>query len=246
MARIPSPWLGLATTLLLSASADAQTSSDPFGSCAAGSRAGAVLLVPDTPLLDVHAEPLQAGDKIAALAPDGTCVGQATWTGTGTALQVWADDPMTPVLDGLLDGDPIELAVWDLSTDAVYEGADVSPTYDEDLAPTDGFEADALFALAREGGPVEVDEPSAITLGDPYPNPATERATIPVRLDGAMDVTVEVFDALGRQVERVFEGHLGAGAHDVRVEAGGLPSGVYLVRVRTDTDAVQGQFIVAR
>lgn len=248
MARLGSPWIGLATTLLLlPPSASSQTSADPFGTCADGSRGGAILLIPDAPIIEVGDSPLQPGDMIAAIAPDGSCVGQATWNGGGTALQVQADDPMTPLLDGLLDGDPVELAVWDQSANRLIEAAQVTPTFDEGLSPDAGFEADALFALARKGGRIDGPEAAAIaTLGDAYPNPVTGRARIPFRLAAEADVTVEVLDTLGRSIGVVLEGALGIGDHTAIFDASGVADGVYFYRLRAEGDVLQGQLVVAR
>ncbi|MEM1117302.1 MAG: T9SS type A sorting domain-containing protein [Bacteroidota bacterium] len=225
----------------------AQTSPDPFGPCEGPSRGGALLLIPDAPAIEVLDAPLQPGDVLAAIAPDGSCVGQATWDGAGTALQVRADDPMTPVLDGLLDGDPVELAVWDRSADRIVEAAHVTPTFDEGLAPTAGFATDALFALARQAARPDVPEAAPVaTLGEAYPNPASGRARIPFRLGAEADVTVEVFDTLGRSVAVALDGTLAAGEHAADFDASRVADGVYFYRLRAGGDVVQGQLVVTR
>ncbi|MEM1043992.1 MAG: T9SS type A sorting domain-containing protein, partial [Bacteroidota bacterium] len=50
-------------------------------------------------------------------------------------------------------------------------------------------------------------------------------------LPEAGEATVAVFDVLGRRVARLHAGPLAGGTHRFRLEAAGLPSGVYLVRV---------------
>lgn len=232
---------------MLAPAALAQTSAHPFGTCAGQSRSGAVVLIPDAPALTVHDAPLKPGDIVAALAPDGSCVGQATWDGSGTALQVWADDPMTPVLDGLLDGDPVVLAVWDHAVGRVYEGADVTPTFSDGLAPDAGFAADALFALARDAERTTAPETTPVAVLDAaYPNPVSHRARIPFRLDAEADVRVEVFDTLGRSVALLADGSLGAGEHTAEFDASDVANGVYVYRLRTGSEVLQGQLIVAR
>ena len=67
-----------------------------------------------------------------------------------------------------------------------------------------------------------------------FPNPAATTATVAFELAQAADVSVEVFDVLGRRVATVFEGTRGAGPAALAVPTDALGAGTYLVRVRTD------------
>ncbi|MEL6616312.1 MAG: T9SS type A sorting domain-containing protein, partial [Bacteroidota bacterium] len=60
------------------------------------------------------------------------------------------------------------------------------------------------------------------------------------------EVTVEVFDALGRRVARPFAGRLSAGAHRIPFDGTSLVPGAYLVRVTTHTGVVVGRMIRSR
>lgn len=92
-----------------------------------------------------------------------------------------------------------------------------------------------LFALyltplvnpATEDGP----DPSGFTVTLAGPNPFRERTRLAVTLDATAEVTVEVFDAVGRRVALLHDGPLAAGPHVFDVDGGRLPSGVYLARV---------------
>jgi len=79
--------------------------------------------------------------------------------------------------------------------------------------------------------------PESLTLWPNYPNPFRQRTTIEYTLPKAGDVTVEVFDLLGRRVRMLVNGRREAGLH--RVRWGGrdgsgtsAASGVYIVRVK--------------
>lgn len=65
--------------------------------------------------------------------------------------------------------------------------------------------------------------------------------TIPLVLAEAAEVSVSVFDVLGRQVAILADGQAEAGRRELVVEASTLPAGLYVVRatVRTDRGAVQ-------
>ena len=74
--------------------------------------------------------------------------------------------------------------------------------------------------------------PDAYALTQNYPNPFNPVTTIRFRLANAEAVTLRVFDALGREVATLLDGRpLSAGVHDIRFDADGLPSGVYLYRL---------------
>ena len=62
--------------------------------------------------------------------------------------------------------------------------------------------------------------------------------------DGA--VRLAVYDLLGREVAVLAEGVRPAGAHTARVEAGPLASGVYLVRLDTEGQALTHRMTVVR
>ena len=82
--------------------------------------------------------------------------------------------------------------------------------------------------------------PAQHRLGDSYPNPFNPAVVIP--LDLATDqkqVSLALYDVLGRRVRQLWQGPLGAGSHrftwDGRDEAGkGVAAGVYIYKVEVD------------
>ena len=71
--------------------------------------------------------------------------------------------------------------------------------------------------------------------GNPYRNPFSRNATIPVRLDAVATVRIDLIDLLGRVVTRVLPPtSLPLGAHGITLNGGALPSGMYIVRVDVD------------
>lgn len=70
--------------------------------------------------------------------------------------------------------------------------------------------------------------PHAVTLDQNYPNPFNPATTIGWQLPEAADVSIRVFDQLGRQVGVVAEGFFAAGAHSAAFDGSRLTSGVYL------------------
>jgi hypothetical protein len=94
---------------------------------------------------------------------------------------------------------------------------------------------------AAEPGPDDV----AATL-HVVPNPASDQAVISIRLHQAGWARVEIFDALGRRVDVVFDGTLSAGTHGVSVDMRRLPPGTYVVRLTTSDGATARRVSVVR
>ena len=95
------------------------------------------------------------------------------------------------------------------------------------------------------GTPVEEAEeiPRALALSANYPNPFRTVTTLRFELPTRTDVTLHIVDLLGRTVATLVEEPMEAGVHTVRFEAGSLPSGVYLARLRAGS-ATQSRKLV--
>ncbi len=74
--------------------------------------------------------------------------------------------------------------------------------------------------------------PARFDLAQNYPNPFNPVTTIRFALGSMADVTLTVYDVLGRRVAVLVNERREAGTHDVRFDANGLASGVYLYRLQ--------------
>ncbi len=63
---------------------------------------------------------------------------------------------------------------------------------------------------------------------DIYPNPFSSSATISFTLASAGNIRLSVFDALGRRIETLIDGHYGIGIHEVKFDGSSRPSGMYM------------------
>ena len=66
-----------------------------------------------------------------------------------------------------------------------------------------------------------------------YPNPTTASATVALTLERVADVTVAVYDVLGRRVAMLAEGPFEIGTHRFTLDGSDLPAGIYLVRAES-------------
>ena len=92
--------------------------------------------------------------------------------------------------------------------------------------------------------------PTAYALEPNYPNPFNPTPEIRFALPEAADVRLVVYDALGREVERLVDGPVGAGYQHATFDAANLPSGVYLYRMEAtggkETFAKTGQMVLVK
>lgn len=142
-------------------------------------------------------------------------------------------DPLSPEQDGVFaNGYDLQLA--DLEWDA------------------DAGEYVSLYEATVEGdgtsgvGYQELRNSGVFTLGQNFPNPASERTTIPFELHGDAQVAWSLWSTGGLRVHQADMGHLPAGVHRIEVDFSrlGLPSSSYVYQLEVSTP--QGRFTDVR
>ena len=83
-------------------------------------------------------------------------------------------------------------------------------------------------------------------LESAYPNPVTSRAQIGFELPTAQDVTLKVYDVLGREVATLVEGVRQAGPQTVEFDVASLPSGVYVYRLEAGSTQLTERMTIVR
>jgi uncharacterized lipoprotein YddW (UPF0748 family) len=73
---------------------------------------------------------------------------------------------------------------------------------------------------------------AASRLHAPYPNPvAGDQVELQFDLGGAGDITLRLFDVLGREVEHLASGHYSAGTHRIELDGSRYVPGMYLIEL---------------
>lgn len=112
----------------------------------------------------------------------------------------------------------------------VPAGAFLVATATDAEGNTSEFSAGASLPVAAE--PEAAAPAGRYALHPTYPNPFRDEATVAFVLRDPEPVTLTLYDALGRRVRVLYEATPAAGQTEtVTVEAAGLPSGLYLVRL---------------
>ena len=88
--------------------------------------------------------------------------------------------------------------------------------------------------------------PTALGLEQNYPNPFNPSTVIKYQLPAAGQVQLVVYDMLGREVKVLLNEMKAPGSYEVRFDAAGLASGVYLCRLTAGGFVQTRKMIFAR
>lgn len=119
------------------------------------------------------------------------------------------------------------------------------------------FEADSLTYRLRQididgsatlSDPitVEMGAPEVVALHGPAPNPVREQATLRYEVTEKTQVRIDVFDVLGQRVATLLDRQEDAGRKTTSLDANGLSSGTYFVRLTASGTAQTEQMTVVR
>jgi len=175
-----------------------------------------------------------------ALTPGGTLVGPL-WIinnfpilpgGTISADGIWQEVPVNVPLGtytyGMRVGDyPDVIVAEDSFTFEVVQQIVTSTNIEHWIGG--GYES--LIEFAEAGTVYDVDTlPKEYTIRTAYPNPFNPTTTITVALPEAADLTVVVYNLIGKRVAELASGRFNAGNHNLTFDATGIASGLYFVR----------------
>ena len=96
------------------------------------------------------------------------------------------------------------------------------------------------------GAEVAVEVPLSFTLEQNYPNPFNPTTTIAYALPAASEVSLTVYDVLGRAVATLVDARQPAGRHEVAFDASPLPSGIYVYRLQAGSFSVAKRLVVLK
>lgn len=77
----------------------------------------------------------------------------------------------------------------------------------------------------------EEEKPTEYTLSQNYPNPFNPATTIEFSLKEKSDVSLIIYDSIGRRVEQLVDAKLSSGNHSVKFNAKNLSSGIYFYKL---------------
>ena len=127
------------------------------------------------------------------------------------------------------------------------------------LAPPSGNETYFYIVTDQNGASIDTairynpnvandteDLPTETALLQNYPNPFERETTIPYHLSEANEVSLVLFDGLGRQQFEVDLGIQSAGRYEHKLEIPNLPNGMYYYQLKVGNRNYQQRFVVLR
>ncbi len=117
------------------------------------------------------------------------------------------------------------------------------------LLRNDNAAAQSTLFLAKLGNTPSSVNSKPITSQNSFslfPNPATSQATITYSLAKSSNVTLEIYDLLGRRMKLVSLGQMSAGEHSEMLGLHGLGDGVYLCRMSVGGEISSMMFTVLK
>jgi len=85
--------------------------------------------------------------------------------------------------------------------------------------------------------------PASTLLQSIYPNPMRGPGTIRFSLASAAETQIDVFDMLGRRIERPLRGRRNAGQNEVSIDTGSWAEGVYVIRLTSGQTTQTGTVV---
>jgi photosystem II stability/assembly factor-like uncharacterized protein len=99
------------------------------------------------------------------------------------------------------------------------------------LGSSGGIGGFIKYAVPSGINPVSGTVPESFSLSQNYPNPFNPSTTIKFALPKSGNVTLKVYNALGKEVETLVNEVMGAGNYEVSYDASKLNSGIYFYRI---------------
>jgi hypothetical protein len=100
--------------------------------------------------------------------------------------------------------------------------------------------------VVQTAGEDDATAPLAPTFRPAFPNPFAASTTLSFDLPTPSDITLSVYDILGRRIKNILSGPMAAGTHEATWTPTGLPSGLYVVRLEADGVVQTRRLVLAR
>jgi hypothetical protein len=107
----------------------------------------------------------------------------------------------------------------------------VNPNEEALFVSTGDYKVEEVIAATTEGYiTTSIVTPSAIAIGNAYPNPFNPSTSFELNVGQSGDVSVMVYNVNGQVVDMIYEGPMDAGVYSMTWNASDLSSGMYIIK----------------
>jgi outer membrane protein Omp28/type IX secretion system substrate protein len=139
-----------------------------------------------------------------------------------------------------------ELMLNDASGQGLSGGFYLITNSDNDIIwEGNDFTYSATAQLAR-GMIVDIDEELTSDDVSVHPNPVSNIANIEFNLSNRSDVTIAVFDILGKNIKTIHNGELDGGSHRIQLGTSDMNQGVYFTKIQINSDVITKKILVTK
>ncbi|MCZ7556387.1 MAG: T9SS type A sorting domain-containing protein [Bacteroidia bacterium] len=187
----------------------------------------------------------------------------ARWIDPSTAGIAWSTDADISELGFIIERSPLGKDEW-LTAGVVDRNDNGSYQFIDNCgSSTSGWQYRLLAfdetGSARQSDPVELQPMGILTaeglaaqgfsMSQNIPNPVSSRSghtTISFNLPRASEISLRVFDMLGREIETGITGRFDAGVHSVTLNFGVLQPGTYMYQLRSAEGVITKKMLIVR
>jgi len=88
--------------------------------------------------------------------------------------------------------------------------------------------------------------PENYSLSQNYPNPFNASTTIHFALPKQTQISLTIFDLLGKEIRIIVEGRFAAGQYEIELNAADLTSGLYFYRLAAENFNMVRKLVILR
>jgi len=125
----------------------------------------------------------------------------------------------------------LSFKVYDLDKQTIYEVSEKIGFAPNAIAGT--LESPIVFTILKTT--TGINELKAGISIETYPNPFTDKLMITYSIPTSGNVSIEIFNELGHKIQVIADEFITAGTHKAGIDGSQLSTGVYMIRITTDT-----------
>lgn len=161
----------------------------------------ATIAIPAYSNPNVNGNTLSPGDEIGAFTPGGLCVGGIIWQNKSEAMTIWGDNPMTPVIDGIRDGEEIRFKFWIRSNNIEIPVTNIIYSQGNGIYQTNGIYIISNIFSVYSSLDNFSDNFNNSFSAEIYPNPVVSNLNLKINSKYNSEIKISIFDCLGRKQE---------------------------------------------